>query len=245
MSVEASRAGVTPHAVGEQTLEVFADTPRINAWMYSKFSAHVRGRVLEVGSGLGNLSQLLVRDAEHAVLTDMEPAYIARLRSTFGDNPRVEVAHFELGSEPPASVNKHRYDAILAMNVIEHVRDDLGAVRSLVELLKPGGHLLVYVPACQFAFGTLDEELAHFRRYSARSLTELLERAGLVTDRARYMNLLGLPGWIWNGRIRRARVLDRSQVQVFERVVRWVAAFESVLPPPIGLGVTCCARKPA
>jgi len=243
MSDAAAPDAPQPHAIGAQTLDVFADTPRINAWMYSKFRAHVRGSVLEVGSGVGNLSQWLVRDAEHAVLTDMEPAYLTRLRSTFANDARVEVAHFELGGEPPDTVTRRRYDAILAINVIEHVRDDLSAVRRLVELLNPGGHLLVYVPACAFAFGSLDEELAHFRRYSARGLSELLTGAGLIPGPVRYMNLLGLPGWIWNGRIRRARALDPTQVRAFERVVNWVAAIESVVPPPIGLGVTCCARK--
>jgi SAM-dependent methyltransferase len=234
-----------PHAVGKQTLDVFADTPRINAWMYSKFSAHVGGTVLEVGSGVGNMSRLLVRDAERIVLTDIEDSYLACLREAFANDRRVEVTRFELGTDPPPSVSKHRYDAILAINVIEHVQDDLGALRTLASLLKPGGHLLVYVPACSFAFGTLDQELAHFRRYSARGLADVLTRAGLLAGPVRYMNFPGLLGWIWNGRVRRARALDRSNVLAFENIVGWIARFEKLVPPAIGLGVTCCARKPA
>ncbi len=233
-----------PHAIGERTLEVFADSPRINAWMYSKFRAHVRGTVLEVGSGIGNLSQWLVPDCEHAVLTDVEPSYVRRLQARFGSTPEVEVARFELGREPPPSVARHRYDAILAINVIEHVRDDEAAVRTLAGLLKPGGHLLVYVPACQFAFGTLDEALGHFRRYSASTLDALLARAGLVAEGVHYMNLLGLAGWIWNGRVRRARALHPAQVRWFEHVVGVVGTVEAILPPPVGLGVTTCARMP-
>jgi len=228
--------------VGGRTLEIFAGTPKINAWMYSKFARHVRGDVLEVGSGLGNISQHLTRDANRVVLTDIEDHYLEHLKRELADGERVQVARFVLGEEPPELVRGRRFDAIVAINVIEHVQDDVGAVRTLASLLKPNGYLLAYVPACAFAFGTLDEALGHFRRYSDESFAELLRAAGLDPGKVRYVNPLGLPGWVLNGRLLRRRALPARQVAMFERIVPLVAALDH-LRLPIGLGVVACARR--
>lgn len=231
-------------STGGRTLEVFAGTPRINAWMYGHFADRVRGRVLEVGSGIGNLSRLLVRHASHAVLTDVDDAHLEVLRRDLGDHERVTVLPFDLAQDPSDGVLAQApYDAVLAVNVIEHVEDDASAVARLASLLRPDGHLLAYVPACPWAFGTLDEALGHYRRYTPRSFGALLEGAGLALDGApRYVNLLGLPGWWLNGRLLRRRRLDAAQVAVFERLVP-VLGLERFWSPPVGLGVVAIARR--
>lgn len=231
-----------PQITGGRTLEMFADTPRLNAWMYEQLAGHVRGEVLEVGSGLGNLSRLIVRDADRAVLTDMEPAYIDRLRRELGDGDRVEVHRWVLGEPPPDGIAGRTFDAIVAVNVIEHVEDDHGACRTLASMLKPGGHLLAYVPAGSFAYGTLDEALGHFRRYGAESFAELLRGAGLEVTHLRRMNPLGVPGWVLNGRVFRRRLLPPRQVALFERLV-WLARAVDRLPIPVGLGIVAHAVK--
>src|SRR5262245_28282739 len=103
---------------GTRTLDVLGGTPRINAWMFSRFAAHVRGTVLEVGGGIGNLSEYIVSRADRAMLTDVEASYVARLRERFAGERRVEVARYDLAAEPPDLVAAHRYDAIVAINVL-------------------------------------------------------------------------------------------------------------------------------
>lgn len=230
-------------ADGGRTLEVFAGTPRINAWMYGHFAAHVRGAALEVGSGIGNLSTHLLEDADRAVLTDVDAAHLRVLDETFGH--RAEVTRFDLGEAPPEAVRRHApFDVVLAVNVIEHVADDHRAVAHLRGLLRPGGHLLAYVPACPWAFGTLDEALGHHRRYTPASFRALLSEAGLVLDAGpRYVNVLGLPGWWLNGRLLRRRTLDPRQVRLFERLVP-LLGLERRWSPPVGLGVVAIARRP-
>ena len=221
---------------------MFSDTPRLNAWMYAQLAEHVRGDVLEVGSGIGNLSRFIARDAARAVLTDTEDEYVGRLRSELGDGERVEVLRWTLGDPPPAAIRSRSFDAIVAVNVIEHVEDDVGACRTLAELLRPGGHLLVYVPAVPSAFGTLDEALGHFRRYARVELDALLREAGLEVTHLRRMNPLGLPGWVLNGRVLRRRLLPARQVAVFDRLV-WLAKAIDRLPIPVGLGLVAHAVK--
>src|SRR5581483_11350475 len=127
-------------------LELFGRMPRLNRWLFSKLGPHMRGDVLEIGSGTGNLSGFIVDAADSAVLTDMEPHYLETLGRAFAGRPGVTVTRYDLNGPPPAEIAGRRFDAIVAVNVIEHVADDHGLVRWLAGLLKPGGKLVVYVP---------------------------------------------------------------------------------------------------
>ncbi|MBZ0116205.1 MAG: class I SAM-dependent methyltransferase [Sandaracinaceae bacterium] len=229
--------------VGGRTLEIHAGTPAINDWYYSKLRERVRGRVLELGSGIGNISRLLAHDADELVVTDVEDLYLARLQDDLGHLPHVKVARFDLDRPPPPEVAAGRFDAIVSLNVLEHVADDRAAIAELASLLAPGGWLLTYVPAMSFAFGTLDEALGHHRRYDASVFAERMREAGLVVERLRYMNVLGLAGWIVNGRVLRKRALDHRQVGIFERILP-IVRLEDRVRVPVGLGLICHARKP-
>lgn len=227
-----------------RTLEVFTNTPRLNVWLYSKLAPHIRGDVLEIGSGIGNLSRLIARDASSVVLSDMEPHYLEALQQSFADDPRITVSPYNLDASPPPVIAERRYDAIVAVNVVEHIRDDRALVDRLAGLLKPGGRLVVYVPACPFAYGTLDRALGHYRRYTPDSLAALLTSAGLETPRPTYMNFLGLIGWTFNGRLLRRQTLSQAQIAVFERLMP-VLRLEDRLSLPIGLGIHTAGKKPA
>jgi SAM-dependent methyltransferase len=231
-------------AVGGRTLEVFADTPRINHWIYSKLAPHVHGDVLEIGSGIGNLSGHITNNAARVVLSDMETHYLDELRRRFADNDRVTVVRYDLDAEPPAEIARRRFDAIVAVNVVEHIEDDHALIARLAALLKPGGKLLIYVPACQFAYGSLDRALGHYRRYTRKTLTKLLADAGLHLDPPRFMNLFGLLGWTINGRALRRTRLSPFQLALFERLMP-LFRLEDRVRLPIGLGVYVAAEKPA
>jgi SAM-dependent methyltransferase len=229
---------------GGHTLEVFSDTPQLNQWIYSKLAAGVRGDVLEIGSGIGNISRLIRPNCDSLVVTDTEPHYLDDLRRAFEGDAAVTVASYDLDHQPPPPVASRRYDAIVAVNVIEHIADDHGLVARLTALLKPGGQLLVYVPACPVAFGTLDTALGHHRRYTPSTLTEVMRSAGLDPGQPRYVNLLGLAGWFVNGRVLRQKLLSRRSVALFERLVPLVR-LEDRFNLPVGLGLCTLATKRA
>jgi 2-polyprenyl-3-methyl-5-hydroxy-6-metoxy-1,4-benzoquinol methylase len=232
--------------VGGLTLEGFARAPRINEWVYGKLRHGIEGDVLEIGSGTGNLSRLILGDARRLVLTDVEPRYLDTLQRDLAIRDHVEVVSWNLTEPPPAilSGGGRQFDTVVAVNVIEHLRDDSGAVRALAGLLKPGGSLLMYVPACSWAFGSLDVALGHHRRYTRTSLRALLREAGLDDPRPRYMNRLGLVGWLVNGRLLRRRVLSLRMIALFDRIVGVARAVDFLLAPfPWGLGLVARARK--
>jgi SAM-dependent methyltransferase len=238
MSTQRQQAAAT----GGHTLEVFADTPQINEWIFSKLAHGVQGKVLEIGSGIGNISRLIRPHASHLVVTDTEPHYLSDLRDSFAGDDGVEVVAYDLDQPPPPAVAAHQYDAIVAVNVIEHIADDKRLVARLAGMLRPGGSLLVYVPACPVAFGSLDVALGHYRRYTPATLTELLQSASLNPAEPRYMNLLGLAGWFVNGRLLRQKLISPRGVALFERLVP-IIRFEDRFTLPMGLGLCTRAQK--
>lgn len=238
----ARRTRESAQATGSRTLEMHAGTPRVNAWYYSKFAERIHGRVLELGSGIGNISRLLADDASELVVTDVEDEYLARLEAELGHRPHVRVVRYDLEAPAPIELERGSFDVVISLNVLEHVHDDRRAIRDLVALLRPGGWLLTYVPACSFAYGTIDEALGHHRRYDLPLFRERMHEAGLAVHRLEYMNLLGLAGWIVNGRVLRRRTLDPRQVRLFDRILPLLQA-EDRLSLPVGLGLICHAQK--
>ena len=243
-------AAADVRSVGVSTLHGFARAPRINGWIYGKLRAGVRGDVLEIGCGIGNLSRLILADlpdASRAVFTDADGEALAVLRAELGHAAAASlVTTWDLRDPPPADIAARRFDAIVAVNVVEHLPDDVAAVRTLAALLRPGGALLIYVPACPRVYGTLDEALGHHRRYTRASLQRLLAEAGLIATAPRYMNRLGLLGWLWQGRVLKRRALAPRLIAAFERVVFLARALDRVgAPLPIGLGLVAQARRPA
>jgi SAM-dependent methyltransferase len=227
---------------GTPGLELFAEAVRFNRWMFSKLAPHIGGDVLEIGSGIGNLSGLIVGAARSAVLTDAEPRYLAALARTFAGRADVAVLRWDLDGPPPQQIAGRRFDTIVGVNVIEHVQDDQALATRLAALLKPAGKLVVYVPACPFAYGSLDRALGHRRRYTPGQLDALLAGAGLAAQPATYMNFLGLVGWLVNGRVLRARRLSRLQIALFDRLMP-LLALEDRVRLPLGLGLHAVGTK--
>src|SRR6185369_18101928 len=95
---------------GARAHELFRDASRLNRWLFSKLAPHVRGDVLEIGSGIGNLSAFVVGAASTAVLTDREPRCLAALSRAYAGRPDVAVARYDLDHPPPAAIAGRRFD---------------------------------------------------------------------------------------------------------------------------------------
>lgn len=229
--------------IGATTLGAFAAVPRVNAWLFSKLASFVRGDVLEVGSGIGNLSGFVRGRAGRLTVTDREPRYLEALARRFAGDPAVRVVAYDLAAPPPPELAGTRFDTIIAMNVFEHLEDDRTLATRLAGLLAPGGALLVYVPACSFAFGALDRALGHQRRYSPAALSSLVSGAGLsLIAPPRYVNLLGLAGWCLHTRVLGRAGLSKWELSLFERMLPLVR-LEDRFRLPLGVGLHAVATR--
>jgi SAM-dependent methyltransferase len=190
-----------------------------------------RKRVLEIGAGIGNLSSFLV-DHERLVLTDTREEYLSRLRARFAQHQNVAVERLFLPNDHGA-LAAQRFDAIICLNVLEHVEDDIGSLVAIRGMLAPGGRLILLVPALAAIYGTVDRALGHFRRYRRGALAELLRAAGYTVAHIEYFNLAGVPGWWFAGRVLRRRMIPAGSLKLYDALVP-LFRLERLLPWRVG-----------
>jgi len=228
--------------VGAATLERMATAPRFNRWMYDRLRPWIGRRVLEVGSGIGNMSQFFC-DRERVVLTDTEAWYRERLRARFGGLPHLSVAEVIL-PHGTGALGDETFDTIVCLNVLEHIDDDLGSLAAMRRLLAAGGNLVLLVPALPFLYGSLDRALGHHRRYTPRSLRDRFREAGLPVRHLEYFNLAGMPGWWLAGRVLRRRLIPTGALQAYDRLVPLFRC-ERLLPWRLGQSLIAIGQRPA
>lgn len=229
---------------GGATLETLADAKRYNAWQVDLLRPYIGKRIVEIGSGIGNIStELLKTNPERLVLTDMDEAYRSRLRERFGDDQRVMVADLQLPAPGiQARFAAERLDTAIALNVVEHIDDDVGAVSSMRDALVPGGRVLILVPAMQSIYGRMDEALGHFRRYDPGSLKKLLTACDLEIEHLTWFNRAGVPGWWLHAKVRGRADVPVGGVRLFDSLVP-LFRLERFLPLPFGQSVIGVGRK--
>jgi SAM-dependent methyltransferase len=143
-------------------------------------------RVLEIGCGTGHNLPMLARFGEvDAIEIDEAAGAIAseRLGKPVGTAPLPELAGVERGS----------YDLVAVLDVIEHIDDDVAALKAMADALKPGGRILIAVPAHQWMWSAHDVVNHHKRRYSKRTLDAAIRAAGLTHNGLRWFNSLLFP----------------------------------------------------
>lgn len=190
---------------------------RYNRWMFDRLRCWIGRSVLEIGSGIGNLSAFLL-DREPLVLTDTREEYLSRLRRRFADHPNVTVARLFLPDDDRAVAGR-RFDTVICLNVLEHVDDDVSALAAIRRLLAPSGRLVLLVPALPALYGTIDRALGHHSRYKRATLTELLRATRFRVAHVEYFNLAGIPGWWWAGRVLRRELIPGGSLKLYDALV--------------------------
>jgi SAM-dependent methyltransferase len=218
--------------------------PRYRQWEYDLVAPFLGRSVLEVGSGMGYFAEKLSEGGlERLVVSDADPHCLARLRETYAGRADVEVAEVTL---PGALEIGAPVEAVVAMNVLEHIEDDAQALRDLAAVTVPGGRIVLWVPAYMQLYGDFDRKVGHFRRYTPETIRSAVERAGLGVRRVRPVNLLGGVAWWIAVRRGGAGSPDRRLVWLYDNVVVPTSrTLERVVRPPFGQSILCVADVPA
>jgi len=219
-------------------LETMQQARRYGTHMFELFRPHIGKRVLEVGCGIGTMTKRLLEVADSVVGIEPNVNCARRAEAAFKGHPRFTLYEQHLEECNPAELAAHRFDTVVCFNVLEHIEDDVAALRTFGDVLTPGGRVLIFVPAVQAAYGPLDAELGHHRRYSKPMMADAFARAGLDLVTLKYTNPIGLLGWMYNAKISKSRAHSLAQVRLFDSLVApWALPLEQVVPPPIGLSL--------
>ena len=228
---------------GAKILDSLAGTKRFNRWMADTVRPWLGTHVLELGAGIGNMSQHLSRGRRTYVASDIDEEHMARLRVRFRGRPNLEVCKADLCDAADFKPLLGGFDSVVCLNVVEHVKDDLGALRNIFSALKPGGRAIILVPQDQKAYGTLDEVLGHYRRYSEAQLRSRMEEAGFEVERMLHFNRVTRPGWRFNGQVLKRRSFSRFQLRIFDTLVPLWRRIDRLFPWP-AVSVIAVGRVP-
>jgi 2-polyprenyl-3-methyl-5-hydroxy-6-metoxy-1,4-benzoquinol methylase len=229
---------------GAEILDRMNRAPRFNRWMADVIRPYVGDRVLEIGAGTGNMSvQLMPRTVYWA--TDVNHHYLEYLATLRSTRPYMRVAytHAEHAETLPAGQS---FDTVVCLNVVEHVADDVAALRNVYSALAEGGRAVILVPQGPDLYGTLDEVLGHHRRYTESQLTDVATRAGFRVERIMKFNRPGVPAWWLNGKILKRRTFGLGQIRLLNLLTPAFRLVDSWLPlPPLSLIAILRKGEPA
>jgi SAM-dependent methyltransferase len=223
---------------GRHTLEVMNEAQWYNKWVFSLIKNHLKGDILEVGTGIGNFADMLSKKGKVTAI-DIDRGYIEELKKTTS----IDVGLGDIEKEKYFFGDK-KFDSIVSMNVVEHIKRDENAIRNMYNLLKKGGKLILLVPAHQFLFSNFDEKLGHFRRYSKSEVERLVERAGFEDVSVRHINWWGAFGWFVFMKLSGRNSMPRSPVKIFDYFARALLFPEKFIKMPFGLSIIAIAEKP-
>jgi 2-polyprenyl-3-methyl-5-hydroxy-6-metoxy-1,4-benzoquinol methylase len=233
--------------IGLHTLKVIAKAERFNRWMYDQIKDNLKGEILEIGSGIGNISKLVIESNHFITLSDYNKEYCHILKENFSTNKNVrEVIQIDLldpGFEKKYASFKEKFDSIFLLNVIEHIEDDKLSIKNCRYLLKPGGHLILLAPAYSWLYGTFDEQLGHYRRYTVKTLTELLEEKKFKILSGSYFNVTGIAGWLLFGKIFRRSKIGKGEMAAFNSIVPFAKLTDKLLARKAGLSIIITGIK--
>lgn len=227
-----------------QDLEILAEMPHYHKWIMDFFVPHLHGDILEIGSGTGALSQYLLPLADHLDLVEPSPNLVPHLEDRLGRHTKIRIHTCTLENFLE-DAQKNTFDAIVMVNVLEHIRDDSAAVSGLLSLLRKGGHLLLFVPALPFLYSRLDRLIGHYRRYERPAMRTLLEQAGFEVVKCCWMDFLGIIPWWVNFTLAGQTTFNANAAHLYDRFgVPLTRTIERISRIPIGKNIVAIGRKP-
>lgn len=214
------------------------------SWQLEQFGPYLGHRILEVGCGVGGIiAQLGPRelvvglDAQSDVLEAARARFIARedCRFIHGDVVSLPDAQFE-------ELRSLRFDTLVCINTLEHIRDDIQALQQFENLVAPGGHICLIVPAHNTLYGAYDRLDGHYRRYSKSYLRVVLTHTRLKALRMHYFNFIGALGWFFHYRLLGRRTHRSSHFRMMNAMMRIERPLERLLKPPMGLSLVAILK---
>ncbi len=232
---------------GFETLEAFSQTLSFNNWLSKKIGIYVKGQILEIGSGIGNISAFLLKDHDHVSLSDLRPEYCNLLRNKFNNDPHLQAVYeLDLSSENfnfQYSDLLEKFDTVIALNVIEHIQNDSLAIRNAMSLLKNDAKLIILVPVGKWLYNSIDRELGHYKRYTKTEINELMKSAGLFITHSSYFNAAAILGWWFSGNILHEKILSPAKLKIYNQFIPLFKIADKLITPFTGISVISVGRK--
>jgi len=214
---------------GSHVLQNLEKAPAFIRWLADTIRPHLGNRILEVGAGIGLLTNHFIPRDTYLV-GEVNPNHLDYLTAYAMGKPYLEVRELDAGSSRHMETLSGSFDTALVCNVLEKVTDEQAVLVNLFNALEPGGACVVVVPNRPGMFGSLDEALGHRERYSRERLRASLTTAGFAVESIEDFNRLSVPGWWLNSRVLKTRHISRLQQKILNMMVPLMRGLDRWLP---------------
>ena len=223
-------------------LEAMSFARNYHQWILEEFMPYIGEEVAEVGAGVGNFSDYLLNSTAKCI-TAFEPSdnMYPSLESKFSENSAVTPVNAFF--EDKVRDHTEQFDSVCYVNVLEHIEYDREALEAAYESLRPGGHVLIFVPALSFLYSNLDKDLGHYRRYSREGLAAVAEAAGFRVNKIHYVDIVGIIPWYIVFVLMKKTMVGSSVSTYDSWVVPVVKKLEQMIRPFMGKNLLLVGQK--
>jgi ubiquinone/menaquinone biosynthesis C-methylase UbiE len=227
--------------VQSEVLEGLAMAVNHRRWFVELAVPYLGTHPIEVGSGLGDYAMDWAPHFTRLTATEADPDRLVLLKDRLSGHANIDVKQLLLPTDEDGG-----YTGAVSYNVLEHIVDHVGALRSVARLVKPGSAIVLIVPAFPFAMSPVDVATGHVRRYTKKSMINTLTEAGLEIERVQYLNALGLIGYYMATSVFKLVPKEGPMVKFYDRLILPLTkGAESIVRAPFGQSVFAVARTPA
>jgi SAM-dependent methyltransferase len=208
--------------------------------------------ILEVGAGAGRITALVAEAGCHDELLAIEPSthFFGLLQVRASSLPKTLLMQAETAKLLPEYAE--HFDSVYSVHVMEHIEHDRQFLEEMLALTRPGGSVIILVPALPFLFSELDRNIGHYRRYNKKMVRMLIRDLPVEIRHLAYNNFLGVLGSLCLSKAGKINYQkdDSARKKFFgayrffsEYVVPGIRVIEKFVPVPLGLNLTVVLRK--
>jgi 2-polyprenyl-3-methyl-5-hydroxy-6-metoxy-1,4-benzoquinol methylase len=201
-------------------------------------------KILDVGCGSGELALYLAKKGHQVIGIDRESEYISMaLRNANNDAVTIQFHAISIENYQP----DEQFDIVVSTDVLEHIQDDRKAFDKICSFSKPGGEIIIAVPAMQWLYGYHDQAIGHFRRYSKSALIDLITPTCTIQS-IRYFGWVFIPLSLLYGKLLKkpyplSNSGDANKNPIIATILKVIAKMDKKVELPFGTSIIVKATK--
>ena len=219
-------------------LKFFDAAKNWRKYQFKIISKYIQRNVLEVGPGTGNNLKYYKNKASTITLLEINKKLARSLKKKFYKNKKIKILNSSIHSI------KKKFDTIMYMDVLEHIKTDKKEIKKAINLLNPGGYLIIFVPAFQVLYSNFDRDIGHVRRYRKFFFFNLAKKYKIKLIELKYFDSIGFIFAIIN------RLVGTNNqnnvglgVKIWNNFIFLSKFFDSILKNMFGKSLLCILKK--
>ena len=177
-------------------------------------------------------------------MSDIDKKLTKKLQKRFADQESLSCINLDVACAQDFKQIKKNVRSVLAVNVLEHIENDVQAMKNVYQVLCKGGNFVILVPAHKWLFNSIDQTVGHYRRYTYEELEEKIKLTGFSISKIFSFNCFSILGWFITGNLLKKNGIDAKSLNAFNKLVPFMKLFENrILRKKIGISIIAVLKK--